>query len=79
MVVRKEDRVLRPLHFAIIDEVDSILIDEARTPLIISGQAEDHTELYVRINAVVPQLKQQIGEADLRTGRSEERRVGKEC
>ncbi|HRK12269.1 MAG TPA: preprotein translocase subunit SecA, partial [Thauera sp.] len=49
-------------------EVDSILIDEARTPLIISGQAEDHTELYVRINAVVPRLKKQIGEADVRTG-----------
>jgi len=48
--------------------VDSILIDEARTPLIISGQAEDHTELYVRINAVVPKLKKQIGELDLRTG-----------
>jgi len=48
--------------------VDSILIDEARTPLIISGQAEDHTELYVRINAVVPGLKRQIGEADPRTG-----------
>ena len=52
----------RGLHYAIVDEVDSILIDEARTPLIISGQAEDHTELYVRINAVVPQLKKQIGE-----------------
>ena len=54
--------------YAIVDEVDSILIDEARTPLIISGQAEDHTELYVRINAVVPKLKKQIGEADPRTG-----------
>ncbi|MEP7284050.1 MAG: preprotein translocase subunit SecA, partial [Rubrivivax sp.] len=45
-----------------------ILIDEARTPLIISGQAEDHTELYVRINTIVPQLSKQIGEADPRTG-----------
>ena len=54
--------------YAIVDEVDSILIDEARTPLIISGQAEDHTEMYVRINAVVPKLKKQIGELDLRTG-----------
>jgi len=68
MVQATEDRSQRGLSYAIVDEVDSILIDEARTPLIISGQAEDHTELYVRINAVVPQLKQQIGEADLRTG-----------
>ena len=59
---------LRGLNYAIADEADSILIDEARTPLIISGQAEDHTELYVRINAVVPQMKKQIGELDLRTG-----------
>ena len=68
MVHDTVDRVARGLHYAIVDEVDSILIDEARTPLIISGQAEDHTELYVRINAVVPQLKKQIGEADPRTG-----------
>jgi preprotein translocase subunit SecA len=68
MVYEVADRVQRGLNFAIVDEVDSILIDEARTPLIISGQAEDHTELYVRINAVVPGLKKQIGEADPRTG-----------
>ena len=68
MVQSTDDRVARGLAFAIVDEVDSILIDEARTPLIISGQAEDHTEMYVRINAVVPQLKKQIGELDLRTG-----------
>ena len=68
MVQDVADRVARGLAYAIVDEVDSILIDEARTPLIISGQAEDHTELYVRINAVVPQLTQQIGELDLRTG-----------
>ena len=68
MVYETTDRVARGLHYAIVDEVDSILIDEARTPLIISGQAEDHTELYVRINAVVPRLKKQIGEADPRTG-----------
>ena len=68
MVYEVRDRVQRGLNFAIVDEVDSILIDEARTPLIISGQAEDHTELYVRINAVVPRLKKQIGEADPRTG-----------
>jgi preprotein translocase subunit SecA len=68
MVQDTADRVARGLSYAIVDEVDSILIDEARTPLIISGQAEDHTELYVRINAVVPTLKKQIGEADTRTG-----------
>ena len=68
MVYEVADRVQRPLNYAIVDEVDSILIDEARTPLIISGQAEDHTEMYVRINAVVPRLKKQIGEADPRTG-----------
>jgi len=68
MVQDTRDRVARGLNFAIVDEVDSILIDEARTPLIISGQAEDHTEMYGRINAVVPQLKKQVGEADPRTG-----------
>ena len=68
MVYETGDRVQRGLAYAIVDEVDSILIDEARTPLIISGQAEDHTELYVRINAVVPALKKQIGEEDPRTG-----------
>ena len=68
MVLDVRDRVARGLNYALVDEVDSILIDEARTPLIISGQAEDHTELYVRINAVIPGLKKQIGEADPRTG-----------
>ncbi len=68
MVQDIRDRVARGLNFAIVDEVDSILIDEARTPLIISGQAEDHTEMYVRINGIVPALKKQIGEADPRTG-----------
>lgn len=51
-----EERVQRPLHFAVVDEVDSILIDEARTPLIISGPAEDSSELYAKINTVVPSL-----------------------
>ena len=69
MVYEVAERVIaRGQHYAIVDEVDSILIDEARTPLIISGQAEDHTELYLKIDAVVPQLKRQIGEADPRTG-----------
>ena len=56
MVYAAGERVQRGLHYAIVDEVDSILIDEARTPLIISGQAEDHTDLYVRMNAVPPLL-----------------------
>ncbi len=68
MVLEVRDRVARGLSYAIVDEVDSILIDEARTPLIISGQAEDHTDMYVRINAIVPGLKKQIGEEDIRTG-----------
>jgi preprotein translocase subunit SecA len=68
MVYEPGDRVQRQLNFAIVDEVDSILIDEARTPLIISGQAEDHTDLYLAINKVVPLLTKQEGEADPRTG-----------
>ncbi len=62
MVFDAKDRVQRGLNFAIVDEVDSILIDEARTPLIISGQAENHTDLYHKINAVPPLLTLQIGE-----------------
>ncbi|UIN21814.1 preprotein translocase subunit SecA [Herbaspirillum frisingense] len=62
MVFDADDRVQRALNFAIVDEVDSILIDEARTPLIISGQAENHTELYHKMNAVPPLLTLQIGE-----------------
>ena len=68
MVYETGDRVQRGLNYAIIDEVDSILIDEARTPLIISGQAEDHTDLYLAINKVVPLLHRQEGEEDPRTG-----------
>ena len=56
MVYTTRERVQRKLSYAIVDEVDSILIDEARTPLIISGQAEDHTDLYVRMNQVAPLL-----------------------
>lgn len=62
MVFDAGHRVQRGLHFAIVDEVDSILIDEARTPLIISGQDENHTDLYHKINEVPPLLTQQIGE-----------------
>ena len=68
MVYEASDRVQRKLNYAIIDEVDSILIDEARTPLIISGQAEDHTAMYLAMNQVVPLLVRQEGEADPRTG-----------
>ncbi|MCY8931648.1 preprotein translocase subunit SecA [Bacillus atrophaeus] len=57
MVLYKEQMVQRPLHFAVIDEVDSILVDEARTPLIISGQAAKSTKLYVQANAFVRTLK----------------------
>jgi preprotein translocase subunit SecA len=62
MVFDGIDRVQRGLNFAVVDEVDSILIDEARTPLIISGQAENHTDLYHKINEVPPLLTLQIGD-----------------
>ncbi|MGA9852159.1 MAG: preprotein translocase subunit SecA [Gammaproteobacteria bacterium] len=59
MAFRLEDKAQRQLHYAIVDEVDSILIDEARTPLIISGAVEDNTELYRKVNVLVPRLKKQ--------------------
>ncbi|MFH2135334.1 MAG: preprotein translocase subunit SecA [Pseudomonadota bacterium] len=59
MAARAEDRFQRGLNFAIVDEVDSILIDEARTPLIISGQAEDNVDIYVRVNVLAPKLVRQ--------------------
>jgi preprotein translocase subunit SecA len=59
LAYRLEDRVQRGLEYAIVDEVDSILIDEARTPLIISGPAEESTELYIKINELAPRLKRQ--------------------
>ncbi|MDI9336598.1 MAG: preprotein translocase subunit SecA [Gammaproteobacteria bacterium] len=68
MVYALSERVQRGLHFAIVDEVDSILIDEARTPLIISGAAEEVNNLYLLMNDMVPLLTKQIGEADPRTG-----------
>lgn len=68
MVYETADRVQRGTAYAIVDEVDSILIDEARTPLIISGQADDQTDVYLAINKVAPLMKKQIGELDLRTG-----------
>ena len=62
MAFSLEEKVQRKLHFAVIDEVDSILIDEARTPLIISGAAEDSSELYKRVDTLIPNLTRQIGE-----------------
>ena len=59
MVFSKDARVQRPLNYALVDEVDSILIDEARTPLIISGPAEDSSERYVRVNKIIPYLTRQ--------------------
>ncbi len=62
MAFSLEDKVQRDLHYAIVDEVDSILIDEARTPLIISGPADDSSELYEKIDKIVPRLEKQEGE-----------------
>jgi preprotein translocase subunit SecA len=62
MVFASEQRVQRDMAFAIVDEVDSILIDEARTPLIISGPTDDHSDLYVRVNALIPSLTRQADE-----------------
>ncbi len=62
LAFRLEDRVQRKLSFAIVDEVDSILVDEARTPLIISGPAEESTELYIRINTLIPRLTRSLTE-----------------
>ncbi len=59
MAFQLSEKVQRGLHYAIVDEVDSILIDEARTPLIISGPTEDNSDLYLRINAIIPTLKRQ--------------------
>jgi preprotein translocase subunit SecA len=64
MAFSQEEKVQRDLHYAVVDEVDSILIDEARTPLIISGQAEDSSERYQQVNVLIPNLEQQIGEGD---------------
>jgi preprotein translocase subunit SecA len=64
MAFNDEEKVQRELNYAVVDEVDSILIDEARTPLIISGQAEDSSVLYQQINTVIPNLEQQIGEGE---------------
>jgi preprotein translocase subunit SecA len=62
MALSKDDRFQRGLNFAIVDEVDSILIDEARTPLIISGPADESPELYLKVNRIVPQLARQGSE-----------------
>ncbi|MBF8779564.1 preprotein translocase subunit SecA [Pseudomonas fulva] len=64
MAFSQEEKFQRELNFAVIDEVDSILIDEARTPLIISGQAEDSSKLYTEINRLIPRLKQHVEEVE---------------
>jgi preprotein translocase subunit SecA len=64
MATHVDERFQRPLNYAIVDEVDSILIDEARTPLIISGQAEDNVDVYVRVDKLVPQLVRKAGEIE---------------
>lgn len=64
MAFSMDDKFQRELNFAVIDEVDSILIDEARTPLIISGQAEDSSKLYTEINRLIPKLEQHIEEVE---------------
>jgi len=72
MAFRLEDKVQRELNYALVDEVDSILIDEARTPLIISGPASDSSELYIAINKLIPQLKK----AEMEEGDKEPRTDG---
>src|SRR5512134_1166594 len=67
MKFRLQEMVQRPFNYAIVDEVDSILIDEARTPLIISGPAEDSSELYMRINRLIPHLRDEDYEKDEKT------------
>lgn len=64
MAFDNSEKVQRELNFAVVDEVDSILIDEARTPLIISGSAEDSSELYTKINKIVPKLQKTLDEKD---------------
>lgn len=69
MAFSKEDRMQRDLFFAVVDEVDSILIDEARTPLIISGAAQDSSELYKKVNALIPKLKEHVEAAEGENGK----------
>ena len=75
MAHRKEDRMQRPLNFAVVDEVDSILIDEARTPLIISGAAQDSSELYRRMNKLIPTLEEQGYHDALRNAKIQQSKV----
>ena len=69
MAFSPEERVQRKLHYALVDEVDSILIDEARTPLIISGPAEDSSELYIKVNKIIPRLIRQEKKIPTPSGR----------
>jgi hypothetical protein len=75
MVFESRERVQRGLSYAIVDEVDSILIDEARTPLIISGQADDNVEMYYRLNEISPKLSKQTEEKGRATTGSTRRRT----
>ena len=68
MAFSPEERVQRKLHYALVDEVDSILIDEARTPLIISGPAEDSSEMYRKVNKIIPHLIRRKKDSDTFTG-----------
>ena len=68
MAFRLEDKMQKQLNFAIVDEVDSILIDEARTPLIISGAAEDSSQLYLAVNKLIPNLKWVVKAGSLQNG-----------
>ncbi len=72
MVFSKDEKKQRPLNYCIIDEIDSILIDEARTPLIISGQAEDSAHLYALINNIIPRLKKSDNEEDNKNNTAED-------
>ena len=76
MAFSDEDRVQRSLDFAVVDEVDSILVDEARTPLIISGPAEDSSELYTRIDKIIPVLERQAPSEESNDGEEEEEGPG---
>lgn len=71
MTFTQDQRVQRELVYAVVDEVDSILIDEARTPLIISGPTDDRSDLYVKINKIVPKLSRQISQANDEEGETE--------
>jgi preprotein translocase subunit SecA len=73
MILKEEHQAMRNPYFAVVDEVDSILIDEARTPLIISGVAEDNSTLYTELKKIVPSLEEEL--IDSETGEIEKKRI----